>query len=633
MLEFHRNYDFDSLPSRLEWNNIVKKEDISIYITFHLTTEFSISRFKLSSNMKLTNKCCVCQDAEHAEEARFSFPVNEERRLEWLKILGLVNKPINKTARLCPRHFVRSDIKVTPKGIHRLIPGANPIPYIADGKHGHSLFPCDVTLVSASFDEYHVHRVILACHSTFFKNILNTEQEKFVIFLPETSSKVVRALIDVLYSGECCVAREDIVKFRDLLRDLKINNFQSIGFRKGKKRKVSEEETHSTKSLKTVKCHQKVDSDHCQNFTQTNNNVNNLDLGTILKNHTLDKVSKPFHVRGLKNRSNFCFMNSILQSLNACTPFHNMMKTLASMIHQDRNVSTLSSMIQFIKEYSNRSAGILEPKTIKLQNKQLLEGRQEDAEEFLLQLLNDLSEEMSSEIGDDTSLNPIQAIMQGTWRSTLRTGIEEAEYSHTLQKMFIVQLDIKNENVSNLSDALVTNFGQPEKVDYICSSTGLVIEATKTSFLEKLAPVLIIQFKRFQYDERVRKTMKEIKFERTLNVPDAVLSDNSSENGAKYELFSVINHIGNSSQNGHYISNVLHPDGWLQCNDARITPVHEESVLSPSSNQGTPYLLFYRRLENSDQINRHGLNSSTPVAVTSEGLPNDGHFVQVQQRL
>lgn len=42
----------------------------------------------------------------------------------------------------------------------------------------------------------------------------------------------------------------------------------------------------------------------------------------------MDKQTVSLLPRGLTNRSNYCYINSILQALLACPPFYNLLKAL-----------------------------------------------------------------------------------------------------------------------------------------------------------------------------------------------------------------------------------------------------------------------------------------------------------------
>ena len=52
------------------------------------------------------------------------------------------------------------------------------------------------------------------------------------------------------------------------------------------------------------------------------------ELSNFLRNYQLNHMAPAFLPRGLTNRSNWCFVNAILQALLACPPFYNLMKGL-----------------------------------------------------------------------------------------------------------------------------------------------------------------------------------------------------------------------------------------------------------------------------------------------------------------
>ena len=157
-----------------------------------------------------------------------------------------------------------------------------------------------------------------------------------------------------------------------------------------------------------------------------------VEMGNYLKDYSMNHRAPSIKPRGLSNRSNWCFVNAILQALVACPPFYNLMKSLpkdllvlpSSESEQANNpsVKILRAVYHFFSEFSpldnfpklnHRSKNkknedlplgkILEPTTIynfllglDSDTFKVIEGRQEDAEEFLTFLLNGLNDEMIS---------------------------------------------------------------------------------------------------------------------------------------------------------------------------------------------------------------------------------------------
>ena len=153
-------------------------------------------------------------------------------------------------------------------------------------------------------------------------------------------------------------------------------------------------------------------------------------MGNYLKDYSLNHRAPSIKPRGLSNRSNWCFVNAILQALVACPPFYNLMKSLpkdllmvstSDKINRNPSVKILHAVYYFFSEFApldnfpklnhrqNKNkknedlplGKILEPTTIynvllnlSSDTFKVIEGRQEDAEEFLTFLLNGLNDEM-----------------------------------------------------------------------------------------------------------------------------------------------------------------------------------------------------------------------------------------------
>ena len=149
----------------------------------------------------------------------------------------------------------------------------------------------------------------------------------------------------------------------------------------------------------------------------------------------------------------------------------------------------------------------------------MIEGRQEDAEEFLTFLLNGLNDEMISVLkllssGEDDDKNgsavnnnsssdgfceddddftwqevgpknkscatrrgagfktPLADIFQGQIRSCVTRSVGDA--TATLQTFFTLQLDIQSDAIKNVGDALAHNFTVEALDGYVCSKTKQV---------------------------------------------------------------------------------------------------------------------------------------------------------------
>ncbi|XP_022830025.1 ubiquitin carboxyl-terminal hydrolase 10-like isoform X2 [Spodoptera litura] len=148
---------------------------------------------------------------------------------------------------------------------------------------------------------------------------------------------------------------------------------------------------------------------------------NSYRMGEFLSKYQLDNRPVSLLPRGLTNRSNYCYVNAILQALIACPPFYNMLKALPYQTRRGKSSTpVIDSLVELCYEFSplapgstrgGRGAGSGSAPAVPAgppleggAGQRVLralrpfpgsqEGRQEDAEEFLGCLLNSLNDEM-----------------------------------------------------------------------------------------------------------------------------------------------------------------------------------------------------------------------------------------------
>nr|CAD7258728.1 unnamed protein product [Timema shepardi] len=311
-------------------------------------------------------------------------------------------------------------------------------------------------------------------------------------------------------------------------------------------------------------------------------------LGEFLLRYQLDHKANSLQPRGLTNRSNWCYINSTLQALLACPPFYNLMKAfpLPSCNNSAKSSTPIiDSIVQFVNEFVPLSSIVRVNRKEKAQRKDdgsaevqtgaafepsyiykmlnnirsdtfKVEGRQEDAEEFLSCLLNALNDEMLEVIklvedtdktslsnGDistngDTSLQsqdeddtewkvmgpknkgsitrradfghtPISDIFRGQLRSRVQRAGDHS--TDNVQPFFTLQLDI--EKAQSVKDALEILVGRDQLEGVTCSKTNQEIEAWQQVTLEELPLVLVLHLKWFDYKlDGCSKIVKSVEF-------------------------------------------------------------------------------------------------------------------------
>ncbi|KAK4448275.1 hypothetical protein QBC34DRAFT_301360 [Podospora aff. communis PSN243] len=261
--------------------------------------------------------------------------------------------------------------------------------------------------------------------------------------------------------------------------------------------------------------------------------------------------------RGLRNKGNMCYMNSILQVLIFCAPFYDFLDLASKRKVQNLNNNTLlDAMINFKDNFkvlaSAPSAEQLKsqlkrddyekigdaftPEFVYAAMRQIqrfrdMEHGQQDAQEFLGLLLEGLHDECTHVLsvtapeptepqesqkavdhwvyvgkgqrqatvrssGEPDTPSPISEIFGGRFRSEIRAA--STRTSITREPYQSLQLDIGGK-AQHIVDALKV-LTREEKLSNYKSPTGdLDVKAVKQVLIEILPPVLTLHLKRFQY--------------------------------------------------------------------------------------------------------------------------------------
>ncbi|XP_043259752.1 ubiquitin carboxyl-terminal hydrolase 10-like isoform X2 [Colletes gigas] len=394
-------------------------------------------------------------------------------------------------------------------------------------------------------------------------------------------------------------------------------------------------------------------------------------MGEFLLNYHMDKQTVSLLPRGLTNRSNYCYINSILQALLACPPFYNLLMALPHSKSPSKMSSTplIDNMIKFVHEFTPLSDGArlarkdrankrgedtvvdiqsgvaFEPSYVYTMLKNTsaagvfsVEGRQEDAEEFLSCLLNGINDEMLELIklvnndqnvttNVETNMNynngeeewkvmgpknkgsitrctefgrtPLSDIFRGQLRSRVSRAGEQP--TDNVQPFFTLQLDI--EKAESVKSALEILVGKDQLEGMTCSKTKQQIEAWKQVTLEELPVILILHLKWFDYKlDGCSKIVKSVEFPVDLKLDSKFLSLNAAKKlnpkQKHYKLFAVTYHDGKEATKGHYVTDAFHVGygGWVRYDDSSLKGVSESNVLKPTPPR-VPYLLYYRRCD------------------------------------
>jgi ubiquitin carboxyl-terminal hydrolase 9/13 len=225
-----------------------------------------------------------------------------------------------------------------------------------------------------------------------------------------------------------------------------------------------------------------------------------------------------------------------------------------------------------------------------------------DAHEFFNYLLNEIIEVLDKDLGPEN--NWCNEIFQGM--ITNETKCLNCETVTSKHEYFLdLSVDVPpGESAYSLTHSL-NNFSKPEVLTnqnkFYCNSCSSLQEAVKTIKLKKLPEVLVINFKRFKYDESVDSLVKlfdSISYPFKLRLFNTT-NDESSFN--LYELYGLVIHIGGGPTHGHYVALCKVKAGlWLLFDDETVELVEHSYVMRFFGNgpgMASAYILFYNKIK------------------------------------
>lgn len=244
--------------------------------------------------------------------------------------------------------------------------------------------------------------------------------------------------------------------------------------------------------------------------------------------------------------------------------------------------------------------------------------QQEDAHEFLRALLGTL--------GMNGRNRELHSLFDGLLESSI-TCKSCAKPSLTRDRYMDLSLDIANENVTSIEDAL-EQFTQTEilKGDnkVLCSRCDEKCCATKCLRLATAPSILVLHLKRFAFDPLggLSRLGKKVAFPTHLEIGQ-YMSDWNQARPPAYELVAVLVHQGQYCEAGHYVAFVKSEGQWFCCNDQEVTLVPMEKVMRQQA-----YILMY---EVAEMREKHGFSSPSATAATDRNLkpprPNQFSFL------
>ncbi|KAG8889622.1 hypothetical protein FRB98_003425 [Tulasnella sp. 332] len=323
--------------------------------------------------------------------------------------------------------------------------------------------------------------------------------------------------------------------------------------------------------------------------------------------------------RGLSNNGNTCFLNSVLQCLLYTPPLLHVLALHPSAECKIRPwCATCALNMIMVKNYSGER-GYFSPtvitKNIKTIAASMRQGRQEDAHEFLRELIESLQRSalhhsklppphnvpppvsMTSPSRLPASSKVPPALAETTWVHKIFGGkllsrVTCHQCRHASDK-FEACLDISLDLTGARSvEQALENYVKIEQLDgkgedrYKCEKCKVPVNAQKQLVIHQAPAVLTVHLKRFTL--LGRKITRPIDYPARLNIAPYV---SKGQYGPTYSLYGIISHSGSGPHSGHYVAHVKSPNGfWHEMNDEIQTGTRSQQ---PPLGMSQAYVLFY----------------------------------------
>lgn len=286
---------------------------------------------------------------------------------------------------------------------------------------------------------------------------------------------------------------------------------------------------------------------------------------------------------GMINAGNTCFINATLQSLFRLPSFKDVIKSYKSNQKwcTQGNECVMCALAKSYKQSLGHSP--FQPTSIISKLNYICErmnvGKQQDAHEFLRYLLESMGSSCSNNFNGPTSINKL---FEGHMSTNLKCNAC-GNVSKTSSSFEDICVDIeKSESISQSLDAY---FASEKLNDFKCDSCKEICTTKKYS-IQSPPKSLCVQVNRFTYQGKLNKLI-------TID-PRISLSKYSTQEGEEtswnYRLVSMINHIGDNRNCGHYTAICLSEDKkFYKFDDDKVDSMLPEDVFPTTD----CYVIFY----------------------------------------
>ncbi|GAA53917.1 ubiquitin carboxyl-terminal hydrolase 40 [Clonorchis sinensis] len=161
---------------------------------------------------------------------------------------------------------------------------------------------------------------------------------------------------------------------------------------------------------------------------------------------------------------------------------------------------------------------------------------------------------------------------------------------------------------------------------YFCDGCRCKVDAIKMTRFEELPPILTLSLSRFYFDS---KLMQSVKLEKRCSFPFVLdmsgYFTDKTHRTAKYDLFSVVLHVGGSTGGGHYHAFIKDPYGTIS---ERINDSTSASELNGSNKCRVPIGSSIVQRTAKTGLGNKNDHTQLPDAMSPQPYPNDHPSIQ-----
>ncbi|EEH43273.2 uncharacterized protein PADG_08093 [Paracoccidioides brasiliensis Pb18] len=352
--------------------------------------------------------------------------------------------------------------------------------------------------------------------------------------------------------------------------------------------------------------------------------------------------------RGMPNENNvLCYRNSAFISLLHSPVFVNWLRARRCISGNEANPDCLAfSWDMYSKLYWSNTiqADTLNSHMTTLWNKHLLKlqwgfpeqqgediiPQQEDVVEFLTYLIGSLAAERE-EHGNKREKKYFEQMFRTSLLLTRTclgcTAPKCDSETRTSNILYAIPPPLMAQT-RRIEEGIATYLENEALLDRVCTTCHIALSPADTARIRRAPEILIVQVDRFKViDNKSMKVFTNLTFGEELDLTSHY--DNTGDNtgeGLRYQLVSVIFHLGLAVEEGHYITFAKQPNGvWSKIDDEKVTKIQFNDIADGSHGWNeTPYVFFYSRIYSEPQASGTEKASQLHASKTSPGVTQEG---------